>query len=322
MKKVFVCRRGVRGSAARSGERRRRDRCRVVVRRVQARHRAAGSQRRRRHRLRQRAHRPAGAAGFVGARGGEQHRGTARVRDVGDGHPDGPAKAGHYVRRLRWRDDLCRSEIARRCRTDCSFSWRRRAESGRRRRDLVHRGRQAGGGGPGRRRGRAERRGADVRRPPAFRLGSEGPGDRQDRGRRESVSDRQRADAIVGRGACRVRPRRRPARRRRTRGRVAADGERRRRHQGTSGVESVQGHQRARRPPRDVLRQHPLGADPYARARHGRGLGRPAARGRRPIQPPPHRSRRRGARAAARRKTSISRASTPTTARSPTRTTT
>ena len=88
---------------------------------------------------------------------------------------------------------------------------------------------------------------------------------------------------------------------------VAADGERRRRHQGASGVESVQGDQRARRPPRDVLRQHPLACRSGC-ARPAWAWSRSTCRARPPpIQPPPHRSRRRGARAAARRRTSISR---------------
>ena len=131
---------------------------------------------------------------------------------------------------------------------------------------------------------------------------------------------------LAGKGVTRslgtrlVRPGARSDRRRRAPRRRSADGQRRRSRQGAGGAASVQGDWSARPETRLVVRERAQRADPSARAWFGRGDDRPAGHSGRDALP--FRSRPRGGPAAARRKTSISPRSTPTTARWPTPTTT
>jgi len=246
-----------RGLAARQLPRLRREpglahRLRFDFRFLQARRRRLpGSQRRRRDRFRRRTSRARRAAVVRRARGGGRCRRAARVRDVGAGSADGPAKAGHYgrwsakasVERNERRDDFHR-------RPGAGASWCQprddrgdRAQAGRRARFGIHIGWSSRRRG-GRRRRRSFERGDHAGGTLAVRLGSEERHDRQGRVRCEGVlvgkgRHGSLGSRVVGSGARSNRRCRAPRRR-------SADGHRRRSRQGAGRVASTEGHWKPR----------------------------------------------------------------------------
>ena len=141
-------------------------------------------------------------------------------------------RAAPMTRRRRDSDDFRRREVARRIRRDAST--RSAAPASRRATASVVAFAPAAGP-PSRcsaETSRSRVRRGHARRPPAVRLGSEGPDHRQDRGRREAVPRRQGCDVRRPRPQCALFTPRRARNGRRHRDVDAADGERRRLGQG------------------------------------------------------------------------------------------